>query len=55
MTHNQSFMSKYSMEACLQMSYELVLQRKSHLFISGPKKTKNFEEKNSFDISKFKF
>ena len=39
------FMSKFSMEAFLEINYELVFQRKEgHIFSYHPKKTKSCEE-----------
>ena len=50
-------MSKFSMEACPQMKYELVVQRKEgHIFSYHVRKErKKFKRKLTFDIPKFKF
>ena len=53
------FMSKFSVEACPQIKFELVVQRKEenndNFFHNMSRKDQKLKRKLTFDISKFKF
>ena len=49
------FISIFSMEACPQMKYELVVQRKEGHICSYHVQKKRFKRKFTFDIPEFKF
>ena len=48
-------MSKYTMEACPQISYDLIFQSKQGPIFSYHIKKNKKCPKNTFDLSKFKF